>query len=105
MPQPVTGATNPPLKGEKCYGRFLASSPEEALKTTCGKLNLSWLIEAYQWYPEKEKFFNNFFEKLAGTKTLKKQIIAGMSEEEIRKSWEKDLKSFKETRKKYLMYD
>lgn len=105
IPQSVTGASNPPLKGRKCFGKLLASTPEEALKMTEGKLNLSWLIDAYRWYPEKEKFFNDFFEKLAGTRTLKKQIISGMSEEEIRKTWEEDIMKFKEIRKKYLVYD
>ena len=39
-----------------------------------------------------------------GTKKLQQQIEAGTSEADIRKSWEKGLKDFKEMRKKYLIY-
>jgi uncharacterized protein YbbC (DUF1343 family) len=44
------------------------------------------------------------FDLLAGTKNLKKQIISGKSEQEIRKSWEPGLSKFKLMRKKYLLY-
>ena len=43
-------------------------------------------------------------DKLAGTSKFKEQIIAGVSEEEIRKSWEPGLSEYKEMRKKYLLY-
>ena len=48
--------------------------------------------------------FNPFFEKLAGTKQLRQQIIRGKSECEIRKSWQVKLDEFKLIRKKYLIY-
>ena len=51
-----------------------------------------------------EKFFNNFFIKLAGTNTLRKQIESGLTEEEIRDSWKEDLDNYKEIRSKYLLY-
>ncbi|MBP5545805.1 MAG: DUF1343 domain-containing protein [Bacteroidales bacterium] len=47
---------------------------------------------------------NNFFEKLAGNKELRKQIEAGMSEEAIRVTWQPALDEFKKIRKKYLIY-
>lgn len=49
-------------------------------------------------------FFNNFFPKLAGTNDLQQQIENGVSEEDIRKSWEPGLQRFKNIRKKYLLY-
>ena len=54
----------------------------------------------------KDSFFKqtNSFEKLAGTDQLRKQIKAGMSEVEIRASWEPALSQYKEIRKKYLLY-
>jgi uncharacterized protein YbbC (DUF1343 family) len=60
----------------------------------------------YNSYPNKEKFFSspNFFDKLAGTTELRNQIIDGVSEEEIRASWQKDLEAYKIIRKKYLLY-
>lgn len=45
-------------------------------------------------------FFNNFFPKLAGTNDLQQQIENGVSEEDIRKSWEPGLQRFKNIRKK-----
>lgn len=98
-PASIVGATNPPLEGKTCYGMTLSN-----VGTPNMGLTLKWLIQAYQWYPEKDKFFTNFFEKLAGTTTLRKQIESGMSEEEIRKTWEPGLTSFKKIRSKYLLY-
>ena len=58
----------------------------------------------YQSYPDKEKFFTPFFDKLAGTDMLAKQVKAGVSEEEIRKSWQDGIKKYKLVRHKYLIY-
>jgi uncharacterized protein YbbC (DUF1343 family) len=58
----------------------------------------------YKSYGSKPEFFNSFFDKLAGTPKLREQIIGGMSETEIRKSWEANLSTFKIKRKKYLIY-
>ena len=67
-------------------------------------INLNWLIETYKQCSEKEEFFNTFFDTLAGTDKLKKQIIAGKTAKEIKASWEVDLVEFKEVRRKYLIY-
>ena len=68
-------------------------------------LDLWPLLEMYRRVP-KGKFFlkNNFFDKLAGTTELRKQIEAGISEEEIRATWQPGLDEFKKIREKYLMY-
>lgn len=99
-PASVVGATKPPYEGQTCYGEVLDRKDEGV---TSG-LRLEWLIQAYQWYPEKDKFFNSFFEKLAGTKELRQQIRKGMTEEQIRASWQPGLEAFKTIRKKYLLY-
>jgi uncharacterized protein YbbC (DUF1343 family) len=44
------------------------------------------------------------FDKLAGTASLKQQIVQGKSSRAIRKSWEPALSRFKLIRKKYLIY-
>jgi uncharacterized protein YbbC (DUF1343 family) len=97
-PIPNFGAKEPVYKNQLCYGEDLTSSP----KVT--KLELKWLLKAYNTTADKSKFFNAFFTKLAGTKKLQQQIESGISEIEIRKSWEKGLKEFNEMRKKYLIY-
>lgn len=70
------------------------------------RLKLDWLRQMYNAYPDKEKFFNNMrFDKLAGTSSLREQIIAGKTDKEIHESWEPALSKYKEMRKKYLIYD
>lgn len=98
-PKPNLGAKDPMHNGKECFGRDLSEAEN------VDKLELKWLIEAYNATSDKTKFFNNFFVKLAGTKKLQQQIEQGLSETEIRKTWEKDLEKFKEIRKKYLIYD
>lgn len=99
IPKPNLGAKDPLWNGKECYGEDLTNIEK------VNKLELKWLIKAYNSTAEKSKFFNDFFTKLAGTKKLRQQIEKGVSEEEIRKSWEKDLENFKEMRKKYLIYE
>ena len=85
--------------GKLCYGEDLTKIKKVST------LELKWLLKAYQETSDKSKFFNSFFTKLAGTKKLQTQIESGISETEIRKSWEKGLNSFKEMRNKYLIYE
>ncbi|NNT70586.1 DUF1343 domain-containing protein [Flavobacterium sp. IMCC34852] len=97
-PIPNFGAKEPMHKDQLCYGEDLT----QIQKVT--RLELKWLIKAYNTTSDKTKFFNDFFTKLAGTKTLQQQIEAGTSEDDIRKSWEKGLNEFKTIRQKYLIY-
>jgi uncharacterized protein YbbC (DUF1343 family) len=97
-PIPNFGAKDPTYKDQLCYGENLTTIPK------VNKLELKWLIKAYNTTSDKSKFFNDFFTKLAGTKNLQQQIIDGVSETEIRKSWEKGLNDFLEMRTKYLLY-
>jgi uncharacterized protein YbbC (DUF1343 family) len=102
-PEPIKGVSeNPPLKGQLCYGYNLEKSAEN-IKTN-GKLELSWLIEAYKSLNSQTVFFTPYFDKLSGTSTLREQIIAGKSETEIRQSWQPEIIKFKKLRKKYLLY-
>jgi uncharacterized protein YbbC (DUF1343 family) len=75
------------------------------------KVNIQWMVEMYKAYPYKEKFFDYKQSKemgnvdfRTGDSNFKEQIIAGVPEDEIRKSWEPGLSQFKEMRKKYLIY-
>ncbi|MBL0257191.1 MAG: DUF1343 domain-containing protein [Bacteroidetes bacterium] len=95
-------ALDPPYEDSLCEGlnlrEFMASSNKK-------QLHLGWLIQMYRQYPNKGSFFTPFFEKLSGTEMLRKQIILGESESEIRQSWQKQLDQFKQIRKKYLLYE
>lgn len=100
-PKSRVGATNPPFEGKTCYGHIAtAKDIAEAKKG----MQLNYLLDMYQRYPDKEKFFNSFFEKLAGTRVLRQQIISGMNEVAIRESWQAGLNKFKKIRGKYLLY-
>ena len=104
LPKALSGAQNPPYKEIRCYGWDLQMAPESALQQINGQIRLDYLLNAYQKYPDKQKFFTSFFNKLAGNSLLQQQIKAGLTEQEIRASWQKDLNAFKKTRKKYLLY-
>ena len=91
------GAKYPLHKEMQCHGKNFLQEPVDHVFT------LSHLIEFYKALKDKP-YFNAFFTKLAGTEKLKEQIIAGLSEKEIKKSWEKELKNYKKLRKKYLLY-
>lgn len=67
-------------------------------------LTLAFLIDIYQSYPEPDKFFTPFFDKLAGSDQLRLQIERGATEDEIRSSWQPGLKKFQNTRQQYLLY-
>ena len=98
-PLPNFGAKNPKLKGHLCYGKNLT----KVLRPN--QLELKWLIDAYNNFPKSNIFFLKGFNKIAGNSSLKEQLISGVSEIEIRKSWKSKLKIFKEIRKKYLIYN
>ncbi len=103
IPESVAGAKNPRFLGIKCYGTDL----REALANNTvpdNKINLGWLIEAYIDYPEKDKFFNSYFDTLAGGPILREQICNGLTERQIRASWKEGLDNFLKIRKKYLLY-
>lgn len=94
---------DPPHKNKKCFGLDFRTYDTGSFAKT-GQINIAWLMELYDAYPRKEEFFLPLFDRLAGTKKLKEQIIAGISEADIRKSWEPGLAAYKEMRKKYLIY-
>jgi uncharacterized protein YbbC (DUF1343 family) len=110
-PKGIKGMSETPLHMDKeCYGLDLRQYSANKIRRD-SKINLAWLIEMYNAYPYKEKFFDfkqskemGNFDKLAGTYDLKQQIIAGKTEEEIRQSWEPGLSQYKIMRKKYLLY-
>ena len=103
-PESIPGMSeDPPQKDKVCYGIDLENYNTNNIAKS-GQLNLTWLIELYKAFPDKEHFFNAYFTKLAGTTELRKQIEAGKSEQEIRASWEPALSNYKNMRMKYLLY-
>lgn len=105
-PTPNEGSSNPKLKGKLCYG-FDLSESYSIFEWNNNKLNISLFKEIYRLFPDKANFFkkSNSIELLSGNKEFRNQIENNVSEEDIRKSWEPALSDFKETRKKYMIYE
>ncbi len=97
-PKPNFGSKYPKHNGELCYGVDLKNETKQK------SINLTWLIDAYKKIPKSEKFFGPTFTIHAGSPQLEHQLKAGLSADEIRKSWQPDVEAFKKVRKKYLMY-
>ncbi len=102
-PQSVSASPNPPLKGEKCFGRDLREIPMEELRAK-DRINLEYLLEAYRHFPDQDNFFLDSFERLMGNAEVRRQIIAGWSEEQIHAEWQEDLVQFRKMRRPYLLY-
>lgn len=101
-PKPNYGAKDPFLNGQMCYGENLSDYSKKLQE-----LNLEWLLKAYKNYknPQQDFFLKNlFFDKLAGSDELRRQIITGKSLKEIKSSWKSDLDNFSKIRNKYIIY-
>lgn len=102
-PRPNFGAKDPFLNGKLCYGENLSQNYSDLRE-----LRIDWLLNAYKNYQTKDQNFflkNLFFDKLAGSDELRKQIISGKTADEIKNSWKKDLENFQRIREKYVIYE
>lgn len=103
-PRSIPGMSKDPLHlGRECCGVDLRHENMKEL-VQHRELVLDWLFLAYNKSLQKDSFFNSYFNTLAGTASLKEQIMAGWSAARIRKSWEGPLANFMVIRKKYLLY-
>ena len=98
-PQSGDGSKYPKHENKTCFGKDLRFQ-----KNILNSLNIDWLIECYNQSPNKKEFFTLNFDKLAGTDKLRKQITAGLTSKDIKKSWQEGLTDFKDIREKYLIY-
>ena len=99
IPKSGVGSKNPKHENKTCFGFDLRNQDNYFTY-----INIEWLIYCYNNSNNKENFFNNFFDKLAGNNQLKLQIIEGKNSKEIKSSWQLDLEEFKKIRQKYLLY-
>lgn len=104
-PQSIPNASlHPKHEGQVCRGYDLNIEVRKPEKLD--RVDLSWLFRMYRETGDPNKFFDRpgFFDKLAGTDALRKSILEGESEEQIRTSWRGDLEKFMKVREKYLIY-
>ena len=111
MPVGIPGMAETPLfMNEVVYGIDLRNYDTRELRKS-KKLNLKWMIDLYNAYPDKKNFFDrslsnqiNDIDRLAGRREFKEQIMAGKTEDEIRATWQPGLAAFRKMREKYLLY-
>lgn len=104
VPRSIPGMSlHPPHAGKKCCGTDLRNF-DTIVFLERRELVLDFLFDAFERFPDKNRFFNSFFDLLAGTSALREQIKNQLSEEDIRRSWLPGLTTFREIRKKYLLY-
>ncbi len=102
-PRSMTGAKNPPLLNQRCFGVNLQVSPPDAVLFKKG-IDLSYLIASYHNMHMGDSFFSSFFERLIGVDYVRQMIEAGKSAAEIKARWKNDDEKFKKERKPYLLY-
>ena len=94
--------SNPRHKGRLCYGTDYTSVSLPKRQIALGPL-LDYYRKAdslgLQLINQRQ-----LFDLLAGTKKLRQQLSSGLSEEEIRASWQAGLKDFQAKRARYLLY-
>ena len=102
-PRSVQAAPNPPQKDKLCYGVDLSALPDEEIWEK--KIDLTYVIDAYQNLNIGDQFFRSFFENLMGVDYVRKMIKEGKNAGEIKAMWQDDVAKFKLKRKPYLLYD
>lgn len=91
------GAKYPKFQDERCFGMDLRSSIAPR------QIDISLIKDVYS-KSDTAKFFQPYFNTLAGTDVFKNQILADISESDIRKSWSSDIENYLSIRGKYLLY-
>lgn len=90
-------------KSRTCDGVDLSNMSEEDARQV--GFSLRFLLDAYQHLNMDNYFFRSFFELLVGQDYIRKMIIQGKSEEEIKACWQNDVEQFKLQRRPYLLYE
>jgi uncharacterized protein YbbC (DUF1343 family) len=102
-PKSGPGSKSPMYENIECRGFDLRHFGDNFVRDT-GMLYLYWISALSEAEKKNPAFFTSFFDKLAGTDDLRKQLLTGTSEANIRKSWAPGILQFKQMRKKYLIY-
>lgn len=100
-PRPLPGYdTNPLNKGVCCYGEDLRDS------TQIEGFTLRVFLRFYNRSGKSPSFFSRprWFDLLMGTDRVRKAILNGATEKEIKESWKNELQDYKAMRQKYLLY-
>ena len=102
MPLSTKASVHPPYENQYCEGIDLR--PLVIQIRNSKQLMIKYVLNYYNVYPAKDKYFTDYFNTLAGNEFLQQQIKAQISEQDIRTTWQPDIDKFKLIRKKYLLY-
>lgn len=103
-PSPRPGAKHPPHEGTLCHGISLSMLPDSIIYDEKG-IMIPILQRLYAMQRNGEKFFIPFFDRLAGSPALRKQLEQDISADSIRATWREEIALFKARRKPYLLYE
>ncbi|HQU84404.1 MAG TPA: DUF1343 domain-containing protein [Pyrinomonadaceae bacterium] len=97
--------------GEICGGVFIHILDRDAFEPVLAGIAIVKTIfelykDEFKWKdtPYEYVFDRNPFDVISGSFKTREQIESGLSLDEIKLSWEKDVKVFEELRKNYLLY-
>lgn len=99
-PKSNPGAKNPLQLGKACYGDDLRTAGRDS------KFSLSYFLMYYHRFRNEKDFLSSerWFNLLAGTDQVLKDIRAGKTLDIIEASWQEDLKKYIRLRREYLLY-
>jgi uncharacterized protein YbbC (DUF1343 family) len=103
VPRSGKSNQNPLLKDQTCFGVNLQNIPLDSLEQITS-INLKWLIDIGRKMNRGKDFFISYIDRLAGTAKFREQILQGLSEKQIRQSWQQGLDDFCKKRASYLLY-
>ncbi|MBO6662761.1 MAG: DUF1343 domain-containing protein [Roseivirga sp.] len=98
-PQPNAGSKYPPMEGKECFGQSFVDTEAPY------EFTLKYLLQYHHELKDDTTFFRDYIDLLAGTKEFRKQVESGLSEEQIRATWQPKLDAYKAMRKEYLLYE
>ncbi|MGQ7870094.1 exo-beta-N-acetylmuramidase NamZ family protein [Sunxiuqinia sp. sy24] len=100
-PESIEGMSkNPKQLGKVCYGLDLRNASSDEAFT------LTYFLNFYQQFDDESEFLTRerWFNLLAGTDELLKEIRAGKKLETIEAGWQEELDQYQSVREKYLLY-
>ena len=94
--------SNLKYSGIECYGIEISVTNKKNFNAMEFGIQLFYTL--LKLYPKQFQFNNKYFDLLAGSGRLRKDLLAGKTPSDIIDSWNSELNKFKSTRKKYLLY-
>ena len=106
VPESKVGAGSPKHENDTCNGYDLSVFGNKYMRKQ-KQLYFYWLQSALEQYDSNELFFTRpkFFDLLAGTDSLRIQLQNKIPLRQIKKTWRDEIKEYKITREKYLLYE